>query len=222
MQERLSKKEPDVWSEIDKILQKEQFGKAWSPELQPASRWVLREPSHTRYTYLASRALLQNWLEIFNKARDLPRAEFIDDITELRQEIDTLYITVDSLRQELASSKRRINELSKKIDEIHPLVETNTIAKLCEAYVKIVSSIGMVQKVIVVETMDVTTIWTIIDAPPFEDSLRTPIYDAQLHILSMLKDHVSLDFNVLNVSELPENQEPYSIIPANTRLIWER
>jgi FtsZ-binding cell division protein ZapB len=221
MPERLGRKEPDIGEEIDRFLQDKQTEKVLSPELRLPRQWAWRESSYTRYAYL-TRALVQNWLEIFNKARELPLTEFYDEITELRQEIDSLSVTVNSLTQELASSRKRTDELSKKVDEIHSRVETNTVAKLCQAYVKIVSNIDMAKKVLVAETMDVATIWTIIDAPPFEDSLRTPIYDAQLRILSTLKEHVPLDFNVLNVSELPKKQEPNDIIPANAKLVWER
>lgn len=221
MPKKLSKKPSSLEDEIDKILQKKGVGKARSSELRSTREWGPRELAYTRYPLLP-KDLFQIWLEILNKVGDLPATEFRDDVTELRQEIDTLRMTVHSLTQELAFSKRRIDELSEKVDKIYPPVETNTVAKLCEAYLKIVSSIDMAKKVLVAETMDVATIWTIIDAPPFEDSLRTPICDAQLRILSMLKEQISLDFNVLNVSELSENQQPDDIIPVNAKLIWER
>lgn len=221
MPKKLSKKPSSLEDEIDKILQKKGVGKARSSELRPTREWGPRELAYTRYPLLP-KDLFQIWLEILNKVGDLPATEFRDDVTELRQEIDTLRMTVHSLTQELAFSKRRIDELSEKVDKIYPPVETNTIAEACKAYVKMVSGIDIVQKVFLIETMDVATIWTIIDAPPFEDSLRAPIYDAQLHILGMFRDHVPLDFNVLNVSELSENQEPNNIIPVNAKLVWER
>ncbi|MCD6567921.1 MAG: hypothetical protein J7K94_04205 [Dehalococcoidia bacterium] len=194
--------------------------------LQPAGMGVIRQLTPRESVYsrhiLQTNALFQNWLEILHKGRDLPRTEFRDDMTELRQEIDTLRMTVHSLTQELAASERRVDGLSRKVDELHSPLEGDTITKLSTAYVKMVSTIDIVQKVALVETADIATIWTIIDAPAFEDSLRTPIYDAQLHIFSKLEDHVSLDFNVLNISELSENQGPDSIIPADARIIWER
>jgi len=213
MPQKLNKK-PFSWKdEINRILQPTETGVI--RQLTP------RESVYSRYT-LQTNALFQNWLEILYKGRDLPRTEFRDDVTELKQEIDTLRTTVHSLTQEFASSKRRIDKLSRKVDEIHSPLKGDTIAKLSTAYVKMVSTIDIVQKVTLVETADVATIWTIIDAPAFEDPLRTPIYDAQLHIFSKLKDHISLDFNVLNISELPENQGPDSIIPADAKIIWER
>lgn len=221
MPEKLNKKGPSIWDEIDKILEKEQFPKARFPKSRLTYHWISHEPMPTRHAY-PTRMLLQNWLELLNRAREFPRTEFYDDITELRGEIDSLRAAVNSLTQELASSRKRIDELSKKVDVVCSRTKTNTVAKLCEAYLKIVSSIDMAKKVLVAETMDVATIWTIIDAPPFEDSLRTPICDAQLRILSMLKEQISLDFNVLNVSELSENQQPDDIIPVNAKLIWER
>jgi hypothetical protein len=133
-----------------------------------------------------------------------------------------LVSTIDIRRQELTSSKKTTEELSKKVNEIHSPVETNEVTKLCESYVEIVSTIDIVHRVLFVKDEDGATIWTIIDAPPFEDSLRTPIYEAQLKILSSAKEGIFLDFHVLNVSELSKNQNIEDIISSDFDVIWPR
>ncbi len=101
-------------------------------------------------------------------------------------------------------------------------IATTDIDRLCREYVDKVSDISAVREVLVVEEEEVTTIWTIIKAPPFEDSLREPIYTAQLQILRSLGQDIPLDFYVLNESELPADEKLSEIIPSNARCIWQR
>ena len=120
-----------------------------------------------------------------------------------------------------AYTKESLNELVAKLGEL--LSETTTdIDKLCEEYVDEVSDIKAVREILVVEEEDVTTIWTIIKATPFEDSIREPIYAAQLQILRSLEQDIPLDFYVLNESELLADEKLTDIIPSHARTIWRR
>ena len=217
MPEILKKREPSLLQEIERFLQKKRGEK-----LEPLREWISREQlasSRSTYSY---NVLIQYWLEVFNQVRHLPHFEFRGEVAELRQELGALRVAVDAVKQESESLRRKIKKISEEVSGICSPVQMRTIASLCQAYIEMVSSINIVQRVWLVEAPDVTTIWTIIDAPPFEDLLRTPIYDAQLQILRMMKAPVPLDFDILNIRELPKNQKLDDIIPASARLLWER
>ncbi len=78
------------------------------------------------------------------------------------------------------------------------------------------------KKIFVVETNNGLLCWTIIDAEPFDSTLREPIYDAQVKIYKEMKEDLALDFHVLNLSELHDRQELESILPPSAKLIWQR
>lgn len=209
MPERLS---PPVMNEIDRILQKK-FG---AEQLSPRQR-IVGEPLHTGHVIYLSRELSQRWAAIVGKIRDLPASEFQDDVAELKREVDVLRLSVESM-------KNTIDELSSEIRDIRSTIQTSTatITELCRAYVEAVSNIDTVQQVLLSQDEEGAIIWTIIAAPPFEDSLRTPIYEAQLMILRAVKGDALLDFHVLNVSELPRNQHVQEIIPPDFNVLWQR
>lgn len=89
-------------------------------------------------------------------------------------------------------------------------------------YVEKISKIEAVREILVVEEEKVTTVWTIIKAPPFEDSVREPIYTAQLQTLRSLEQDIPIDFYILNESELSSDKNLSDVIPSNARPIWRR
>ena len=218
MSERYARKEPNILDEAEKVLQKKQFGKGAPPALRPAYRRFPQVPPHIRLTKVS---LPDYWLEMLARVRDLPQTEFRDEVTEIRREIDTLRMSMESIKQDLSSCKQTIDKLHIEVYG-KPIAELTGVSELCKAYLEIVSNIDIVRQVFLVESKDATIIWTIVAAPPFEDSLRTPIYDAQVKILSSIKEATRLDFYVLNARELSEDVEIDSIIPSNGKLVWKR
>ncbi len=118
-------------------------------------------------------------------------------------------------------TRKSLDELTSTLRELWSVTPTD-IDKLCKQYTDKVSHIKAVNEVLVVEEEQITTIWTIINSPPFEDSLREPIYEAQSHILRSLRQDIPLDFYVLNEAELTPDQKLSDIIPANSIRIWRR
>lgn len=220
MPEKSPKEEPHVLVEAEKIIQKKQFAKGIHQLLAQTYGAPFRLSMYRRTTI----SLPDYWLEMLDKVRDLTQIEFRDEVTEMRQEIDTLRNRLEFIEQELSSSKEIIDELRTEVYRRPVIKQTElaTVGELCKAYVEMVSTINIVRQVLLVEVKNLTTIWTIIDTTPFEDSLRTPIYEAQIKILSTLKEDIPLDFYVLNVSELSENEKTESTVPANAQLLWER
>jgi hypothetical protein len=218
--EKSPKEEPHVLVEAEKIIQKKQFAKGIHQLLAQTYGAPFRLSMYRRTTI----SLPDYWLEMLDKVRDLTQIEFRDEVTEMRQEIDTLRNRLEFIEQELSSSKEIIDELRTEVYRRPVIKQTElaTVGELCKAYVEMVSTINIVRQVLLVEVKNLTTIWTIIDTTPFEDSLRTPIYEAQIKILSTLKEDIPLDFYVLNVSELSENEKTESTVPANAQLLWER
>lgn len=113
-------------------------------------------------------------------------------------------------------------ELATRLNTVLSVTQTSDIDRAYSDYIDKVKNIKVVREVLLVETDDVSTLWTIIESPPFDDTIREPIYNAQLHILRSIKGNTSIDFYVLNLLELPENEEKSSFIPAHAKLIWKR
>ena len=102
------------------------------------------------------------------------------------------------------------------------LSATRNIDKVCREYVEKISKIEAVREILLVEAEKINMVWTIIKAAPFEDSLRKPIYTAQLEILRSLEQDIPIDFYILNESEFSSEKNLSDIIPSNARSIWQR
>ena len=89
-------------------------------------------------------------------------------------------------------------------------------------YVDKVTTLPQVKEVLVARDEEGATIWTVIEAPPFEFSSEEPIYEAELEVLRDSPDDVLLDVRVLNVAELPGREGVAEFIPAQARLVWRR
>ena len=164
------------------------------------------------------------WRELLEKTRNYPKPEFRDEISELRQEVDTLKLMFKSLTKNIESSNKTIDDLSREIRQEHAVLQTasTSLKNLCNAYVEIVSNIEIVKNIYIVDNIHGLSCWTIIDAEPFDSELRAPIYDAQLKIYQDMKEGIALDFHVLNLSELHDRQELESILPPSAKLVWQR
>jgi predicted DNA-binding protein len=226
MPESLARKAPGIWRELESILKREQVGTARVADSESALYRVLKEASHIRYTRLA-RASVENWLEIRDKARSFPSLEFRDDFTELRRDTDVLRARIEVLSKGLVSTEKKVQELSQEVLRLRLLgkkMETSAVSEVCEAYIEEVKDLHVVREVLLsrCEDDDVSVIWTIIEGPPFDDSVRLPIYEAQLKILKSLKEDTLVDFHVLNLSEFPEKQSVENILPPDTDILWQR
>jgi len=164
------------------------------------------------------------WRDLLLKTRNYPKPEFRDEISELRQEVDTLKVMVRSLSKNLESSKLIIDDLSKQILDKRPirLKGRTHLEELCNAYIKMISKIKILKKIYIVVNDSDFQCWTIIDAEPFDSAIRKPIYDAQIRIYQEMEDDLALDFHVLNLSELADRQELESILPHNAKLVWQQ
>jgi len=103
-----------------------------------------------------------------------------------------------------------------------PKAAAPSVRGLCDVYVGLVKNLSIARQIFLTETDDQTTIFTIIDAPPFEDKLRQPIYEAQLQLLRMSADDVRLGFDVSNVQELKDAGNITRIVPEGAQLLWQR
>jgi len=224
MPDKSARKGFDILEEADEIRQKQlsiQPNKESTDLIQSHLIYTLRIQSHGEISkYFASNV----WRDLLIKTRKYPKHEFRDDISELRQEVDTLKLEVKSLTKRLESYNLEIIELSKKINKESSTCQATTasIDKLCNSYIEIVSKIEIVKRIFVVETRNSWVCWTIIDAEPFDSIQREPIYEAQVKIYREKEDDLVLDFHVLNLSELHDKQELESILPPSAKLVWQR
>lgn len=190
------KKQSEIVDDVFEIASADPF-KLTFPK-NPHMRSVISLPQNT---------LSELWEGVLFMGHDVPVVEIVDEVS--RQEFESLCDRVEAIEQ-VVFKKQIITEL-----------ELDTIFKLCNAYIEKISSMDIVDKVILVDDEDVTTCWTIIDALPFDDSLREPIYEAQLEILRSMDDDVPLDFHVLNIAELPDPEKLEQIIPSDAQTIWQ-
>lgn len=216
---RFPKEEPSILVEAEKIIHNKQFGKG-KPQL---IRQLIKEYSKASESGSLTTFLLQDsWYRMLASARRYPQVQVRDEISDIRQGIVTLRNDMEAMKQELSSYKQAINELRiTKVDKID-VTKLTSVRDLCKSYVDLIGNIDLVIQVFLVESEDVATIWTIIDAPPFEDSRREPIYEAQVKILSIQKGNKPLDFHILNISELSEDVKIESIIPSTGKPVWKR
>ncbi len=97
------------------------------------------------------------------------------------------------------------------------------LRRLCDAYVELVKKIGVVKKVYLSSCENRATVYTVIDAPPFEEKLIDSVIDAELKVLRMGGSDVVIAFDLTNLQELDPGN-PVSIegiIPADAKLVWE-
>jgi len=120
------------------------------------------------------------------------------------------------------SAKRPLAASNKIIDTLAAFaVLVGAKSELYREYIQKVCDLDIVQKIFLVEDEDETTILTIINAPPFEDSLREPIYLAQLEVLRSPNSNSNVGFHVLNEKELSAEQTVENTIPENAKRIWQ-
>ncbi len=91
-----------------------------------------------------------------------------------------------------------------------------------QRYTAQVAGIPAVKQVLVSVNKEGLTIWTLIDAPPFEDKVRVPIYEAELEVLRGMPAGTLIDFHVLNLAEYAREEEVSGIIPPRAREVWHR
>ncbi len=156
------------------------------------------------------------------KSSDSPQFDPRDEITKVRQEIETVRNSVEFLAKELSSCKEMIAGLQQGGygGPSGEQAEARSIDKLCNNYVSIVETVGIARQVFLVEDDNVAALWTIIEAPS-EDSLRAS-YDEEVALLKTLEQNMPVDFYVLDTSELSEGETVESIMPSGAKLVWER
>ena len=215
----------DILEEVEKIR-----NKATNPPKGEDPNYIqqqildaLRMQWHTDMPrYFASSV----WRELLLKTRRFPKTEFRDNVSELRQEVDTLKFMVKSLAETIESSNKTIEELSNEIrhKQTDQQIRETPLNSLCNAYIEMVSNIEIINKIYISETIKGLSCWTIIDAEPFDSAICEPIYDAQVSIYKEIKAdlNLSLDFHVLNLTEICDRQELDSILPSNAKLVWQR
>lgn len=134
---------------------------------------------------------------------------------------EMLLSAIRQLTVEMSRSVELLQDVMLASTRSIPSLETNVL-RTCEDYVRRVKSIEIVQEILVEETEEGPTLWTIIDAPPFEYSPREPIYEAQLVTLRELEGNKFPDFRVVNVSEFPKTEKLESLLPAAGKTLWKR
>ena len=157
------------------------------------------------------------WRDLLLKTRNYPKPEFRDEISELRQEVDTLKVMVRTL----TNTTTGLSKENKDIREYLHTTETY-IDNLCKSYIQILNSIEIAKELYTTYTNSGIICWTIVDTEPFNSNLLEPIYNAQVDIYTKMESTLALDFRVLNLKELNNSKELLNILPPSAKLIWRR
>lgn len=89
-----------------------------------------------------------------------------------------------------------------------------------QRYAELLSQNGYVERVVLEETpWEGRRLWAVLDAPPFRDEYRDPIYAAQERIIDELAEAV-FDFRLVNVNELESPLD--TVLPAAGHVLYER
>ncbi|MBI4333838.1 MAG: hypothetical protein HY673_21460 [Chloroflexi bacterium] len=95
------------------------------------------------------------------------------------------------------------------------------VGQYLNQYVEKVKTLEYVREVrVVANGAGCPTVWTIIEAPAFEDSWLRPIFEAEKQILRT-RD-VPLDFELVNMSEYPDKTGLTDVAPTSARSVWRR
>lgn len=110
------------------------------------------------------------------------------------------------------------------LDKLIVCVEAKmpSVKDLCENYLNMANTVEVVKQILIVEDEEGFTIWTVIEAEPFDDSLRKPIYQAQIDMLRQIEDDKPIDFHILNILEYTNLEALQDVIPHNAKIIWQR
>jgi len=87
------------------------------------------------------------------------------------------------------------------------------------AFVERARTLSHVQQILIEESRVPARIWTIIFAPPFEDSYRVPVYEAEMAIHQQ-EAYPLVEFRLINMQEI--EQELTNVLPASHRILFER
>ena len=214
----------DILEEAEEIRQKQKIGQPHKESIDLIQRRLTYELRAQLPSILPRYSASNIWRELLLKTREFPKHGFQDDISELRQEVNTLKLEVKSLAKRLGSSNLEIVELSKKTKKEsytqQPIAAS--LDKLCNSYVEMVSKIDIVKRIYVADTTNGLVCWTIVDTEPFDSTMLEPIYDAQVKIYREKEDDLALDFHVFNLSELHDSKELESVLPPSAELVWQR
>jgi hypothetical protein len=157
------------------------------------------------------------WYDLLSKTRNYPKPAFLDEISEVRQEVDTLKVMVRTLTNTVTVLLKE----KKDIREYLHATETN-IDNLCKSYIQMLNSIEIAKELYTTDTNSGIICWTIVDAEPFNSNLLEPIYNAQVDIYTKMESTLALEFRVVNLKEINDSKELLNILPPSAKLIWQR
>jgi len=90
--------------------------------------------------------------------------------------------------------------------------------RLVEQFAELAFALPQVQRVVLVADDDDLTIWTVIDAEPFDRDQRYPVYGAQARVLRDAECD-AVDFRLINVREF--GSDAADMMPR-AGILWER
>ncbi len=149
------------------------------------------------------------------------QSDLRDELAKIWREIENLHKIVESIRRELVFRKETVGELPIMPSERYP-VETalERTEQDCNIYVDVIRDIDIVRQVLLAQaqTGAATTIWTIIDDPPPEDSPLKSIYDDKLHTLQILKHNMPFNSDLLTMAQLSDKEK---LRHPTMKIMWQ-
>ena len=95
-----------------------------------------------------------------------------------------------------------------------------TTQKLIDKFVAEVRNVEEVKHVLLTDEGEFWKLWTVLDAKPFDWEIRKRIYDAEGDLLRAINRPI-LDFRLINLSEIDQDQHPY-LLPRDAKVLYKR
>ena len=110
-------------------------------------------------------------------------------------------------------------ELSQEITDIiaKAITSHSGLEELCKMFIEHIRTIPEVQQILLYRETESVHLLTIIDAIPFERSIRNHIYEAEQIVLQQISSPI-VEFHLINSRELEDDLS--SVIPSGSETIF--
>lgn len=127
-------------------------------------------------------------------------------------------VIIDEIRAELRHQRELIEELKEEVTRIKGFIDSEVQFAIVD-FIDLVKELPIVKQVFLTKNEDISELLILIEAEPFDDVATTPIYDAQIKTMQLLRKPM-LSFHLINLKEI--DVPVANLIPPNASLILER
>lgn len=94
------------------------------------------------------------------------------------------------------------------------------VREKAEHFARDISRLPQARTVLLTSPRSGPNVWVVIEGEPFEDSLRMPVYEAEL-LAHDAYPETPVSFRLINLTEFSDMQ-PDELLPAAAEVLWQR